>query len=108
MKKTKEQKEIKGITLISLVISIIILLILATISIQALTNTGILKKASEAKNAMENAEKEESEMLEKYLAQMNAITFINVDKTKTNPEVLKLRYLSQQQKQMNIGKLKMI
>lgn len=75
MKKTKEQKEIKGITLISLVISIIILLILATISIQSLTNTGIFKKASEAKNAMENAEKEQALMLNEYensLETMNA------------------------------------
>ena len=34
----------KGITLVALVITIIILLILATISIQALTQTGLFKK----------------------------------------------------------------
>ena len=79
-------KQSKGITLVALVITVIILLILATISIQSLTNTGLFKNAQEAKNAMENAQKEESRILTNYLAQMNSITFINVDKNKTNPE----------------------
>ena len=35
----------KGITLVALVITIIILLILATITIQALTSTGLLQNA---------------------------------------------------------------
>ena len=67
-------------------ITIIILLILATISIQSLTNTGLFAKANEAKEKTENKQKEESEILENYLAQMNSITFSNVDKTNTNPE----------------------
>ena len=66
--------------------TIIILLILATISIQSLTNTGLFAKANEAKEKTENKQKEESEILENYLAQMNSITFSNVDKTNTNPE----------------------
>ena len=67
-------------------ITIIILLILATISIQSLTNTGLFAKANEAKEKTENKQKEEGEILENYLAQMNSITFSNVDKTNTNPE----------------------
>ncbi len=39
----------KGITLVALVITIIILLILATISIQALTRTGLFLNANKAK-----------------------------------------------------------
>ncbi len=46
--KLRENKE-KGITIVSLVITIIILLILATISIQALTNTGLFESANKAK-----------------------------------------------------------
>ena len=60
-----------GITLVALVVSIIILLILATISIQSLTNTGIFKRAQEAKNAMENAEAEQAEMLNEYENALN-------------------------------------
>ena len=131
----KKTKEMRGITLIALVILIIILLIVSTISIQSLTNTGIFNRAQEAKIAIKNSQKEESEMLENYLAQINTITFSNVDITKTNPEAampkgaiivegdanngitimnglglkyLKLQYLLQQQKQMNMVKLKMI
>ena len=43
------KKEKRGITLIALVITIIILLILATISIQALTQTGLFQNANRAK-----------------------------------------------------------
>ena len=82
----KKTKELKGITLIALVITIVILLILAGISISALTNQGLFEKAKEAKQKYENAQKNESEILETYLAQMNSITFSNVDKTNTNPE----------------------
>ena len=63
MKKTKEQL---GITLVALVITIIILLILATISIQSLTNTGLFKRAQEARNATENAELEQQTRLNEY------------------------------------------
>ena len=42
-------KKENGITLVALVVTIIILLILATISIQALTSTGLLKNANKAK-----------------------------------------------------------
>ena len=45
----KKIERSKGITIVSLVITIIILLILATISIQALTNTGLFESANKAK-----------------------------------------------------------
>ena len=64
-------KNNNGITLIALVITIIILLILATISIQSLTNTGIFKRAQEARNAMENAEAEQQLMLNEYENELN-------------------------------------
>ena len=56
MKKLKKQK---GITLIALVITIIILLILAGITIAALTQNGLLKKAKDAKENSKIAECEE-------------------------------------------------
>ena len=65
------RKSEKGITLIALVITIIILLILATISVQSLTNTGLFKKAQEAKNAMEKAEEEQQLMLNEYEEELN-------------------------------------
>ena len=78
-------KKKNGITLIVLVVTIVILLILAGISISAVTQTGIFGKVKEAKSKSENLQEEESKILENYLAQMNAITFINVDKDETNP-----------------------
>ncbi len=68
---SRKVKNNNGITLVALVISIIILLILATISIQSLTNTGIFKRAQEAKNAMENAELEQQLMLNEYENELN-------------------------------------
>ena len=54
----------KGITLIALVITIIVLLILAGVSIATLTGeNGILTRANEAKEATEQARKEEESML---------------------------------------------
>lgn len=69
----KKTKEMKGITLVALVITIIILIILATISIQSLTNTGLLKKAQEAKNITEEKGIEENKILTNYLEQMNKV-----------------------------------
>ena len=43
------RKTARGITLVALVITIIILLILSTISIQALTSTGLFQNANKAK-----------------------------------------------------------
>ena len=43
------RKTARGITLVALVITIIILLILSTISIQALTQTGLFQNANRAK-----------------------------------------------------------
>jgi len=65
MIKYKNKKE-KGITLVALVITIIILLILAGISIQTLTQTGLFENAKQAKNATENAQKDENTTLTSY------------------------------------------
>ena len=64
-------KKNKGITLVALVITIVILLLLAGISISALTNTGLFKKAKEAKSASKNAEKEQSQTLSEYERELN-------------------------------------
>ena len=68
MKKTNGQK---GITLVALVITIIILLILATISIQALTNTGLFAKAQEAKEKTKNATENQAKTLNEYEDELN-------------------------------------
>ena len=56
----------KGITLVALVITIIILLILAGITISSLTNTGIFKKAREAKEKTQQAEINQEKILDEY------------------------------------------
>ena len=61
----------RGITLVALVITIIILLILATISIQSLTNTGLLQKAQEAKEKTQNAEENQAKTLNEYEDELN-------------------------------------
>ena len=68
MRKTNGQK---GITLVALVITIIILLILATISIQALTNTGLFQKANEAKEKTQNATENQATILNEYEDELN-------------------------------------
>ena len=67
-------KSTKGITLVALVITIIILLILAGISISALTNQGLFGKAKEAKEKMQQAQRNEQEMLSQYMDELNKQT----------------------------------
>ena len=64
-------KKNSGITLVAFVVTIIILLILAGISIQALTQTNLFNQAKQAKNATENAQKEENKILSEYIDEMN-------------------------------------
>ena len=68
----------KGITLVALVITIIILLILATISIQALIQTGLFQKANEAKEKMQNAEENQAKTLNEYEDELNKYVSGNV------------------------------
>ena len=68
---SKKIKNNNGITLVALVITIIILLILATISIQSLTNTGLFKKAQEAKEKTQNAEENQAKTLNEYEDELN-------------------------------------
>ena len=69
MKNLKKQE--KAMTLIALIIAIIILLILATISIQALTNTGLFTKAKEAKEKTAAAEVNQAKTLNEYEDELN-------------------------------------
>ncbi|MBD8922579.1 hypothetical protein EGR52_04040 [bacterium] len=67
----------KGITLVALIIIIIILLILAGVAIGILTQTGLLENAKQAKNATENAQGSENNILESYeeiIKQMESIS----------------------------------
>ena len=64
----------KGITLVALVITIIILVILAGVAITALTQTGLFENAKQAKNAMENAEMKENDVLSSYENKVNELT----------------------------------
>ena len=71
MKRNTKRKN-EGITLIALVITIVVLLILAGVTIATLTgNNGILTKANEAKNEVEEANQEEELKLAKIELQMN-------------------------------------
>ena len=72
MKKLQEMNKENGITLVALVITIIILLILATISIQALTNTGLFKKANMAANSYKESQIDEQIKLAKLEIEMNS------------------------------------
>ena len=63
--KEKRIQENKGITLIALVVTIVVLIILATVSINAvLGQNGIIRKAQEAKDMHEAAEKRETDSLQ--------------------------------------------
>ena len=61
LREIKGMKE-RGITLVALVVTIVILLILAGISISTLSNTGIFKKAKDAKQKYENEQKNEKSL----------------------------------------------
>lgn len=65
----------KGITLVALVITIIILLILAGISIASLTGNGLFEKAKLAKNETSAAEKNEQNIMNSYIDEMNKVLY---------------------------------
>lgn len=86
--KTKRKVE-KGITLIALVITIIVLLILAGVSIAMLTGqNGILSQAQKAKNATENAQAKEENLLDSYEDYINNATGDVKQVDDSNPGVL--------------------
>lgn len=70
LREIKGMKE-NGITLVALVITIVILLILAGISISTLSNTGIFKKAKDAKQKYEEAENDQNKILDEYETELN-------------------------------------
>lgn len=64
----------QGITLVALVITVIVLIILAGVTLSTLIgDNGIITKAIEAKQNMENASREEEELLQNLLDEMNKI-----------------------------------
>ena len=65
----------KGITLVALVITIIILLILAGISIASLTGNGLFEKAKLAKNETNAAAKNEQNIMNSYIDEMNKVLY---------------------------------
>ena len=67
----KNLRKNNGITLVALVITIIILLILAGVAIVNLTQTGLFENAKQAKNATENAKKNENKILGNYEYNVN-------------------------------------
>ena len=75
-KKIREIRNENGITLVALVVTIIVLILLAGVSINlVIGNNGIMQKASKAKKDMEQAAKEEQEILsalEEKLDSLNA------------------------------------
>ena len=85
----KNFRKNNGITLIALVITIIVLLILAGVSIAMLTGqNGILTQAQNAKNATEQAQKQEENILNSYEDIING-NYIEIKQvTDENPGVL--------------------
>jgi len=77
------RKTARGITLVALVITIIILLILATISIQALTQTGLFENANKAK--LENKRGQIKEWLSLNLMETQSENY-----NKTDSEILEI------------------
>ena len=84
----------EGITLVALVITIILLLILAGITISQLTQKGLLEKAEQAKEKVQNGEKLQNEILLEYERAINEQgenivnnnKFTNIDESKTSPQ----------------------
>lgn len=72
----------KGITLIPLIITIIVLIILATISINMLTQNGLLNKSKKT-NELTN----KSEATEKMNLKLTSIQIISYDETKDFPNL---------------------
>ena len=101
----KKIKENRGITLVALVITIVILLILAGLSISTLTNTGLFKKAKEAKEKTQNTEKEQNKILNEYETALNQYD----EKTlvyKVNSGIIKIgNYVSYTPDQANTDKI---
>ena len=70
----KSIKEKKGITLIALAVTIVVILILAGVTIDAaFSDNGIINKAKEAANAMNNAVVNDQAELNDLLEELNEI-----------------------------------
>lgn len=90
MKKLKEELKYgkKGITLIALIITIIVLLILAGVTIATLTgNNGILTRATEAKNKIEEAHEKEGLELAVTSSQMEDVNTLEITEEKLSDAI---------------------
>ena len=82
----KMRKSPNGITLIALVITIVVLLILAGITIASLLDdNGIINRAKEAKNEIEEAQRNETEQLQNLTNSLNEM--IGNNEEEVNPTV---------------------
>ena len=78
MKLNIKTKDKNGITLVALVVTIIVLILLAGVSINlVIGNNGIMQKAKEAKESMEQAAKEEQEGLSALEERLNSLNTAN-------------------------------
>lgn len=82
--KRNVKKLASGITLISLTITIVILLILAGISISVLTDNNLFEKVKQAKSESEQAEKNQSYILDEYEHIINGYKAENLTDEKIN------------------------
>ena len=77
-KKMRKIRTENGITLVALVVTIVVLIILAGVSINlVIGNNGIMQKAKEAKESMEQAAKEEQEGLSALEERLNSLNTAN-------------------------------
>ena len=78
MKLNIKTKDKNGITLVALVVTIVVLILLAGVSINlVIGNNGIMQKAKEAKESMEQAAKEEQEGLSALEERLNSLNTAN-------------------------------
>ena len=81
MKKTKMEK---GITLIALIITIVVLLILAVVTIVSIRESKIITHAKNARSEYEQAQTNETAMLDSYLKEIDDATSVFNDITAAN------------------------
>ena len=68
------KKEVSGITLIALAVTIVVILILAGVTIDAVfSDDGIINKAKEAANAMNNAVENDQTSLNELFNELNEV-----------------------------------
>lgn len=105
----KQKKSEFGITLVVLIVTIIILLILVGVAIAALTQTGLVEKAKQAKQIYENVQNNEISTLTNYDGKITGIIEGTTRDENLNLENSKLKLLTtvSENTKKNIGKYNM-